>query len=379
MTEYRFANTQDLPKVIDFIDLVFSQSARPHEFSDLIPKVYGDGHDYSHIHAIALEDGEIRGCVAVLPYDLTIAGQTLRVGYLGSVSVHRLSRGAGHMKKLMQMQIDKAKAEGVDMILLGGQRQRYGYFGFQPVGGLYSYSVTHANVRHALDDVDASAFTFEKLAQGAGSDYAFALYQQQPVCGARPAESFAEIACSFNSQGWLIKQNGANAGYLIASREQNGIHEIVLEDPSLVPAVLKAWMAAYSVRNLHVSAAPYNKALNRTLAAFAEGYSIGQADYMLCLNYANTIRSWMTLKNAVEPLAEGCVRLGIEEEVLELKVSGGTVSVQKTDAAADVSLTAAEADQLLFAYNRFYAPEVDCTIPADWFPLPLHIMRADMF
>ena len=70
MNEYRFATPQDMPKVIDFIDLVFSQSARPHDLAQLIPKVYGDGHDYSHIHAIALEDGEIRGCVAVLPCDL---------------------------------------------------------------------------------------------------------------------------------------------------------------------------------------------------------------------------------------------------------------------------------------------------------------------
>jgi len=379
MTEYRFAAAQDWLKVIDFIDLVFSQSAGPHDFADLIPKVYGDGHDYSHIHAIALEDGDIRGCVAVLPYDMDLAGKKLRVGYLGSVSVHRLSRGAGHMKKLMQMQIDKAKAEGIDMMVLGGQRQRYGYFGFHPVGGAYGYSISQANVRHALGDVDASAFTFEKLTQGADSDYAHALYQKQIVCGSRPAENFAEIACSFNSQGWLVKQNGTNAGYLIANREQNGIHEIVLEDPALIPAVLKAWMAAYSVHHLRISAAPYNKTLNRTLSAFAEGYSIGQADYMLCLNYANTILSWMTLKNAVAPLSESCVRLGIAGEVLELKVADGAVSVEKTDALADVSLTAAEADQLLFAYNRFYAPEVGCAIPADWFPLPLYILRADMF
>lgn len=378
MTEYRFAEKHDLLKVIDFIDLVFSQAAGPHDFAQLIPKVYGDAHDYSHIHAIALEDGEVRGCVAVLPFDMTMAGEKLSVGYVGSVSVHRLSRGAGHMKKLMEMQIEKAKTDGADMMVLGGQRQRYGYFGFSPVGGAYGYTVTHANVRHALKDVDASAFTFARMDTAADSAYAFGLYQQQPVCGSRTAENFAEIALTFHSQGWIIKQNGKNAGYLIANRDQKAFAEIVLEDQTLVPAVIKAWMSTYGVRNLSVAAAPYNKPLNRTLAAFAEGYGLGQDGYVLCLNYANTIRSWMKLKNSITRLSEGVVRLGIGDEVLQLSVQNGAVSVEKSTEKADVVLSPAAADQLLFGFNRFYAPEAE-GVPADWFPLPLSIPRVDTF
>lgn len=378
MTEYRFATSQDWPRVIDFIDLVFSQSARPHEFAKLIPKVYGDGHDYSHIHAIALEDGEIRGCVAVLPVDMTIAGQPLRMGYLGSVSVHRLSRGAGHMKKLMQMQIEKAKAEGLDLIVLGGQRQRYGYFGFYPSGAFYEYSVTQANVRHALKDVDASAFAFEAFEKGEGSEFAYALYQRQPVCGSRTAENFAELALTFESKGWLILENGKKAGYLIASNDGKGVHEIVMENSALVPAVLKAWMAFQQLRGLCVDAAPYDTALNRTLAAFAEYYSMGQDGLVHCLNYPNVIRSWMTLKNRLSPLSEGETRLKIGEETIEIRVADGAVHTAATDAPADLSLTAEEAHYLLFSANRFIAPEVP-GIPADWFPLPLFIPRAETF
>ena len=378
MTEYRFATAQDWPKIIDFIDLVFSQSARPHDFAALIPKVYGNAHNYSHIHAIALEDGDIRGCVAVLPVDMTIAGQQLHMGYLGSVSVHRLSRGAGHMKKTMQMQLEKAKADGLDLIVLGGQRQRYGYFGFYPAGHGYEYSVTQSNVRHALKDVDASAFTFEALESGEGSEYAYALYQQQPVCGSRTAENFAELALTFESKGWLVLENGQKAGYLIASNDGKGIREIVLEKPAQVSAVLKAWLALQQVRGLYVDAAPYNVTLNRTLAAFAEYYSLGQDGLVHCLNYANVIRCWMTLKNSISPLSEGMLRLGIDGETIEIKVAGGVVSAEKTDAQADVSLTAEEAHYLLFSANRFYAPEAS-GIPADWFPLPLFIPRPETF
>ena len=378
MTEYRFATAQDWPKIIDFIDLVFSQAARPHDFAELIPKVYGDGHDYSHIHAIALEDGEIRGCVAVLPYDMTIAGQKLRMGYLGSVSVHRLSRGAGHMKKLMQMQLDRARADGLDMIVLGGQRQRYGYFGFYPAGGSFTYSVGRANVRHALGDVDIRGLSFELLGEGEASDFAYELYQQQPVCGARPREGFAEYARSFHSQGWLVKQNGERAGYLIAGNDRSNICELVLNDSSLVPAVVKAWMETHGVRYLQIGVAPYHQTLNRTLAAFAEEYTIGQDGYTLFLNHANALRCWMTLQNSVSPLSEGVVRLEIEGKTLEISVTDGAVNVAESDVPAAVSLTAYEAAELFYSFNRFYAPRIP-GLPADWFPLPLYINRADTF
>jgi len=310
---------------------------------------------------------------------MLVAGHTLRVGYIGSVSVHRLSRGAGHMKKLMQMQMEKARADGLDMLVLGGQRQRYGYFGFSPVGGAYSYTVTHANVRHALKDTDASVFSFELLKDNEDSAYAYALYQSQPVCGSRTAENFAEIALTFNSQGWIVKWNGMNAGYLIAASDHGEIRELVMEDASSVPAVIKAWMAVHGVRYLNVRTAPCNKPLNRALSAFAEDYTIGQDSCMLCLHYANVIRSWMTLKNCITPLSDGLLHLGIADEVLDIKVDTGTVTVQKSDSSADVQLTPAEVDQLLFGFNRFYAPEVMCAIPADWFPLPFSIPTIDTF
>lgn len=377
MTEYRFARPEDMPYVIDFIDLVFSQLRVPHDFEKMIPKVYGEGRDYSDIHAVAVEDGNIRGCVAVLPYTLSVADQPLRVGFLGSVSVHRHARGAGSMRKLMEMQIERAKAEKQDVVLLGGQRQRYAYYGFSPCGGEINYRFINANMRHALKDVDATGIRFTRLEKGEGASYAFALYQQQPVCGARTLDSFVDATSNYLTTPWLIENNGQKVGYLQAG--DTHIHELVLEDSALIEAVLKAWISFRDISSFTIQVAPSDVTLNRTLARYAEGYSIGQDCYMLCLNFENTIRAWMTLKNRIQPLSEGCVKLAIEgQPVLKLSVSNGEISVSATDEPADVSLKADEAVQLIFAYNRFYAPAVS-GIPADWFPLPFSVPTADTF
>ena len=149
MTEYRRALSHEEADILDFINYVFSQAHRPHNFKTLLPKVYAH-EGFSQYHYVAVKDGHIRGTVAVLPVNMPVGGgETLKIGYVGSVSVHPYDRGAGHMKKLMQLMLADAQDQ-YDLLALGGLRQRYQYFGFERGGSKLHFTVTHNNVRHAL-------------------------------------------------------------------------------------------------------------------------------------------------------------------------------------------------------------------------------------
>ena len=103
MVTYRRATASDRAKILDFINMVFSMTVRPHDFSTLIPKVYGPGRGLAEIHCIALDDNDaVRGVVAALPQEIHILDQTLRTAFVGSVSVHPYARGEGHMKALRE-------------------------------------------------------------------------------------------------------------------------------------------------------------------------------------------------------------------------------------------------------------------------------------
>ena len=82
MTEYRFARPEEEPEVLDFINAVFSQAARPHDFAKLIPKVYAHP-GFAGLHAVAVEDGRIRGAIAMLPMTVHAGENTLKAGYIG--------------------------------------------------------------------------------------------------------------------------------------------------------------------------------------------------------------------------------------------------------------------------------------------------------
>lgn len=163
MTEYRLARPQEEADVLDFINMVFSMHSQPHDFAALLPKVYAHP-GFARYHYVAVEDGHIRGTVALLPLTLRVEENcALKAGYIGSVAVHPYSRGAGHMKALMRMALTDAEAQGYDLLALGGRRQRYAYFGFKKGGQRLTFSLNSDNVRHAMADVDEDAVRIREV------------------------------------------------------------------------------------------------------------------------------------------------------------------------------------------------------------------------
>ncbi|MBP3646651.1 MAG: GNAT family N-acetyltransferase [Clostridia bacterium] len=379
MLEYRFATPGDMPDLIDCIDLVFSHVGTPHDFEEILPKCYGKGRDFSSVHAIAVGDGRVRGVLGSYPVTQVMAGETLHAGYLGSMAVHRHERGSGVMKKLVQMQLDRAAETGLDMLLLGGQRQRYEYHGFYHCGCHYRYYVSAPTVRHGLRDVEP-ALDFEKLTEdSAHVSAALEMYNHQPVSGARTMDDFVPACRSYWSEPWIILENGKPVGYLVSSKNGDSVSELVMADDSLLPQAVKSWWVKRGLSKLHIAAAPYCVSLNRFLASFAEGYSTGHDSMMVRLYKPDrVIRAYMKLKNSLEPLADGVLKMKLADHpTLKIQVAGGEVTVEPTDEEADLTLTMEEGVHLLFSHNRFSAPAV--STPAGWFPLPMAVATPDTF
>ena len=379
MITYRKARPEDRAKYIDFINMVFSMTWIPHNFKTLLPKVYADGRETDDMQNIAVDEaGNIRALIAVLPGTMHVGGQVLRTGYVGTVSVHPFARGEGHMKALMRMAIDGAKADGVDLMLLGGQRQRYEYFGFTPGGVETRYEIRQANVRHALKDVDTSGLTFAPLEDAAEGlvDAAFALHESQPVRMDRPRPDFVCILQSYGQKPFAVLRNGEFAGYLAASAELDEFSEIVLCDPSLYPAVVKGWMTAQNTARLRVAAAAYDVELNRAIAAFAEEERLGNAEQLRVLNWPRVLRALLPLSGAVRPLQDGALSLWIDGQPLTITAQNGAVTVETCAPEDAPRLTGNQAQRRLFS---FFAGFDGPLAPAGWLPLRLRMNPADHF
>jgi len=380
MIHYRLSQSKDMEGLIDHINMIFSMLRVPHNFEEMLPKVYGRELRIDDMHVIAEDEaGRLCGCLGMYVFPLRVKDTLLRVGYLGSMAVHPRVRGQGTMGKLMQKQIDRGYELGLDLMVLGGQRQRYQRSGFETGGASYVYSISRANVRHALAETDSSALTFRKMSQD-DVPQMIALYDSQIVAGARREENFMAVLKSYRREAWTALNEGEPVGYLSATADGQTIGEIVMRETAQVLPVIKAWMEFREVKNLHVSAAPYDRELGELLAPICEAFSLNPSIMIRVLKPETVLPAYMKLKNTVAPLAQGRVVLGWEGVgALEFCVSDDKITVQMTDERPLDTLSQVDFHQLIFGFNRFAAPKVKTAIPENWFPLPVYIPEPDSF
>lgn len=371
---YTVAQPGDQAALVDFANYVFSQAHRPHDFKRLLPKVYGDHVCTTEIatHYIARQDGSLRAMAAMLPLRMHVLSDVLRLGFVGTVCVHPYARGEGHMKRLMGDLLNNARTQDFDLLVLGGQRQRYGYFGFQPGGTALRYTVTATNLRHAARDAGASEVDLSPLESEDASALAFvqSLCQAQPLFVERPKERLADILHSWESDCLLIRRGGQMIGYVCGA-----VQELGLTDESALPLVLKALLAKKGLSEVTLSVAPFEAQRIRALRLLCERASLETVEMINVLNWPRVLSALLALKASFMRLEDGCAALSIDGETLVLRVKDGVPSVSREAASPELSLSHAAATQLLFG------PEsAVCGHPLhNWLPLPFFMRAADGF
>lgn len=372
--QYAIAQRDEQAALIDFVNYVFSHDHRPHDFKALLPKVYADRHCATEIatHYVAKRGGSIRAMVALLPLELRVLDSTLNLGFVGQVSVHPYERGQGHMKRLMNDMLSDAKRRGMDMLVLGGQRQRYGHFGFEHAGFGLCCTVNTDNLRHVLGEAGVSGITFSELTQDNPDDLAFVhrLCEARSVGVVRPESRLLDILHTWNSECLLIRRDGERIGYVSGS-----VLEIGLTDESLLPLVLRALLAAKGLDHVELTVAPFETERLRVLRPLSEVYSLQPVEMANVLNWPRVLSALLRLKASYTRLADGRATLGIDGGRYLLEVRDGQPSVSPFAGTPDLALGHLEAMQLLFGLESAV-----CTHPLfNWLPLPFFLSSADEF
>ena len=378
MTEYRFARPGEESELVDLIDLVFSQGKRPHDFEKLLPKVYAHP-GFADLHAVAVKDGRLRAAIAMLPVTLCYGdGSLLQAGYVGSVAVHAKCRGEGHMKALMQMQIDRAIARGYDFLALGGQRQRYGYFGFEKGGAALSFELNEANLRHALADADGDSILLRPLtdAEDPALPGIAALHESQPCFCRREPQLLLDTLRSYGAAAYAVEDRatGALLGSLCA--QDSRIFELTLTDEELCGPVLRRWGQEHAGFTVAVWDGQAEQAA--FLQSVAEDYTLADAEMLRVLNWPRVLSAALRMKHRCHPLCDGRRVIGVGDHVrLCLRVADGEAGVFPTREAPHLQWTEQQAVAALF--SPLAALTQQDPLLAAWLPLPLSIPIPDQF
>lgn len=376
MTEYIMTETEYKEDIIDFINYVFSQNRCPHDFKTLMPKSYSDEVDgLGAVHHLIREDGKIKALIANRIIETVVCGKTLRYGLIGNVSVHPYSRGKGYMKDIMKRVIEDARKREVDVLVLSGQRQRYAYFGFEPAGTIFDFVVNRDNIRHSMAEVDTSDVSFLPFEQASREAIhgAKKLYERCAFHAVRNENEFPLILKTGNSSCYIIHINGVMAGYC-----HGPFGEIVLEEESDFPKVLKALFEKEGVNEVCFSLHPYHKERIAYLARLCEYSRLRPVEQIKILNWAKAFDALFALKATYARLEDGMKTVCVGGETICISVHGGIPQVVKADEPCSEATTWNENDALctFFGLDTLFGND---SFPQSWVPLTLPIDGPDTY
>jgi Predicted acetyltransferase len=357
--------------IIDFADLIFSKAHRPHDFATLLPKNYGPGRTKPENHVVALDDdGGLLGMVMFDPFDLTVGGETLKAVCVGTVSVHPRARGMGVMKKLMDKMGEQPAVKNADLVVLGGRRQRYEYYGFTLSGEACRYTIDADNNRHALLKM---ALTVTSLTD-AHIEAVMEIAHRKDVHVKHEADLFLEVQKSWNARPVAILDGDEVVGFADVVKEEGRISQMALASSEYDGAAVKAlyeYMDEGAI-SFEISA---DDTLNAFFARIAAGMSIHWHNNYRIQRFDRVIAAFMKMKNAKTPLEKGAFSLAVEgvgRITIEVNEQGVQVNIQETN---EKGIPPMDACRFFFSSHCGYLP---ISAPRGWFPLPLYIPACEL-
>ena len=104
--------------------------------------------NYTAMNKIIKDGNRIIANIGISPLDVIVEDVELKVAGIGGVAVDPKHRGKGLMRDLLKFSIQHMKEAKYDISVLGGDRWRYGNYGWGNGGRCYSFNINKSSVRH---------------------------------------------------------------------------------------------------------------------------------------------------------------------------------------------------------------------------------------
>lgn len=372
----------DYDEGIAFLNRVFFPDGKM-DFPRLLPAWYRRDAACLACNYAVRRDGRIVAVVGAFPTTWHLNGTRLRLAGIGGVSTDPACRTGGLMTRLMTRVVADLRADGCDVSHLGGQRQRYGYFGYERCGVELSVHLNKRNVRDAwgratppvalapLDESDAP--TLARLQR---------LHARQLSRCARPVARFAAFLRHWSCVPLVGRRaDGTVAGYLVANEQNGTVAELVAADDAAWLGLVRAWVERSQPRPVVQLPAFPGPRLHQ-LGAWAEAINVNSSGNWQVFNWPQVVGALLGLRHQLAPLPAGAVVIGVG-------ASGPRLALRVRDGAAECTVTRRRADwtadpQMLMRVLFGPLPPAAVTaLPpaaaplAAWCPLPLSLPHPD--
>lgn len=367
----------DFGELMPFLTRAFGY-AEPDWFATHLPTLYRPTDERMACNLAVRRNGRLAAVVGVFPFAWRVGGSELRVAGIGGVGTDPDLRKSGLMRLLMDRALAEIRAAGFHLSYLGGQRQRYRYWGWERAGAEIRAVVNPANLRHEMGG-DALGVSLS-LPSNDPEEIATlrALHDAQPSHCNRAPGFFMDHLRLWGSNVQVARVAGRVVGYAVIDRKWNHVSELVACDLPVAREIIRAVVG----EGPEITFSFPSGDLARSVALFAEKVSVEESGNWQVFDWPTTLTALLRARRQDGELSTGEIVLGIRGEPrrLALRVGANEAVCEPTDAPAALELDAPAMLQFLcgplLPSQRTRLPPAAACLDA-WCPLPLRLSRQD--
>lgn len=365
--------------ILDFGNYVFSQAHGPIDFHTLLPKLYKDPAKTASKHYLVKSNGKIKAMVCVDPFSVRVGDEDLSGCGVGTVSVHPYSRGKNYMKGIMEKAVKDMHRQKYDFSILGGQRQRYQYFGYERAGIQYSFSINSSNVRHCCQNLDWDGLSITQVQETDEEliKKLHELYFSKKLKAIRSEKDFFDILKSWHAQIFAVSKSNETIGYFTLS--DNRLQEIILKDTSLVKNIVSWIFTEQKIDSLVCSLPEFETELLKEFSVICEEYHIEANNNLQIFHFTKVVNAFLKLKAGYVALMDGACAFQVGDESFTVTVKDNKVRVEQEESEYAIVLTPMEATSFFAGNGAFLRMPYQEKYPflSSWFPIPFFIDKSD--
>lgn len=338
----RLASADEFPDLLELCDRCFRQERGG--MAARLPFAYDP--DHPEHHAIVRQDGQVVAHAAAVPQTLVVGGGEIPCPGIGGVATDPQYRGNGYMTALLEFWLDELDAPLVE---LGGDRQRYGRFGWENGGREFRYRLTPRSFPDSTSDVPVRTYDGED----AQLDTLRELHAAEPYRVKRNRERSAKVYERRGTETLLA--TGDDPGYLCFDRTRN---ESTIREfggtARTVEGLLSAVFDRFEPDTITVRTPPRHQ-LNPSLRRWSSYWQVTPLRKLNVRDLPGTLFGFtaqMERRLADASVEDETITLGISDDNdrARLRYDGETVTVERTDAEPTVSMDRRELVHLLFGF-----------------------------
>ena len=225
--EIKLVSYDEFDTLMDVMNTSFGFKDDISKFEHILPKLYYKDNP-NMVHVGLYDNGKLVSSIGIYLMELLCNEKSLNIGCVGAVSTLPSYRNKGYFQKVITRLLQEAKRLNLDMLFLGGDRLRYGRYGFENAGRNFEFSITR-RTRCLLDKCEYKLLKVNKNDKEILQDI-LNLYNEKVIYRIkRNIDNIYDVVTSWNATLYAVMVNEKLVAYF-AIEEERLVSEFAYKD-----------------------------------------------------------------------------------------------------------------------------------------------------